>query len=471
MESFTVSGSYTDFYEITMGQAYFLSGAKDTPACFDYFFRKMPFNGGYVIFAGLQDVLDMLSDFRFTDDDIRFLKDQGLNGKYVEFLRTFRFSGDIYASREGDVIFPTRPVIRVEGNIIETQLVETLILNTLNYESLVATKASRMRQVAGSSILSEFGFRRSQGFGGIQASRAAIIGGFDSTSNVFGAMINGITASGTMAHSYIQSHDDELTAFRKYAAAHPDTTTLLVDTYDSLGSGIPNAITIARELEAAGHHLQAIRLDSGDLAYLAKKARKMLNDAGFREVKIVASNQLDEYLIKSLRDQRAPIDIFGVGTSLVTGEPDAALDGVYKLAASDGQARLKISENLSKITLPGQKQVLRLLNSDDNFYGGDVVILEGEEEPEVMYHPFEAHKSLHIRHLKKEPLLQKVMANGKILHATTSLAEIASWSAGRLSLLPDEFKRFDYPHVYKIGVSEKLKDLKTSLIDKYRTNP
>ena len=469
MESFSITGSYTDYYEITMGQAYFLSGEKDTPAGFDYFFRKMPFEGGYVIFAGLQDVLDILADFRFSDEDLRFLSGMGLREDYLRYLKSFTFNGDVYASREGDVIFPTRPVLRVEGNIIETQIVETLILNILNYQSLIATKAARMRQVAGESALSEFGFRRAQGFGAVQASRAAVIGGFNSTSNVLGSILYGIRAAGTMAHSFIQSYDDELTAFRHYASSHPENTILLVDTYDSLKSGIPHAIRVAREMEEKGHRLQAIRLDSGDLAYLSKRARQMLDDAGLDYVKIVASNQLDEYLIKSLREQGAPIDIFGVGTSLVTGEPDAALDGVYKLAFSRGEPRLKISENSSKITLPGRKQVLRLLNGEGRFYGGDVVILEGEDDPDVMHHPFEPLKSLHISHLKKEPLMYKVMENGEILPERKTPGEIYDWSKTRLSLLPDEFKRFDYPHVYKIGISRKLKDLKNTLLDKYRS--
>ena len=468
MESFSITGSYTDYYEITMGQAYFLSGDHKTPACFDYFFRKMPFNGGYVVFAGLQDILDILSDFRFSNEDIRFLREQGLNNDYIEYLKNFQFRGDVYASLEGDVIFPTRPVIRVEGDIVETQLAETLILNILNYESLIATKAARMRQVAGNSILSEFGFRRAQGFGSLQASRAAVIGGFNSTSNVLGAIHYGIKVAGTMAHSYIQSHENELTAFRHYASAHPESTILLVDTYDTLRSGVPNTIILAREMEKEGHRLLAIRLDSGDLAYLSKKARKLLDEAGLPYVKIVASNQLDEYLIKSIKDQGAPIDVFGVGTSLVTGEPDAALDGVYKLSLSGGEARLKISENSSKITLPGRKQVFRLLSNEDSFYGGEVVTLDGEEDPEVMYHPFEPLKSLHIKHLKKEALLQKVMEKGKMICDRKTPEEISGYSKGRLSLLPDEFKRFDNPHVYKIGISGKLKELKTSLLDKYR---
>ncbi len=469
MESFSITGSYTDYYEITMAQVYFLSGQKDTPACFDYFFRKMPFNGGYVIFAGLQDVLDILSDFHFSDEDIRFLENQNLDKRFLEYLRSFRFKGDIYASREGDLIFPTRPVLRVEGNIIETQVIETLLLNVLNYESLVATKAARMRQVAGDSVLSEFGFRRAQGYGAIQASRAAIIGGFNSTSNVLGALIHGIPAAGTMAHSFIQSHEDELSAFRNYAAAHPENTIILVDTYDTLRSGVPNAIILAREMESKGQRLVAIRLDSGDLAYLSKRARRQLDDAGLGYVKIVASNQLDEYLIKSIRDQGAPIDIFGVGTSLVTGEPDAALDGVYKLAFSAGRPRLKISENSSKITLPGIKQVYRLLSEDGSFYGGDIVTLEGEDVPDTMHHPFEPLKSLRISQLKKEPLLKIVMKEGKMVDGKDRPDQIAGFSRSRLLNLPDEFKRFSYPHVYKIGISEKLKELKSTLVNKYRT--
>lgn len=470
MLTFQISGNYTDLYQIAMSQAYYMEGKQDVRACFDYFFRKNPFQGGYVLFSGLQNVMHALESLHFSQDDIAFLADQGFDPKFLEFLKQFRFRGTIYASQEGDIIFPNRPVLRIEGKLLEVQLAETLLLNILNFESLIATKASRMRAVAGDRTLSEFGLRRAQGLGAIWASRAAIVGGFDSTSNVYAGQHYQIPIEGTMAHSFIVSHESELEAFRKFVEARPHNSVLLVDTYDTLRSGVPNAIKVAKEMEARGEQLLAIRLDSGDLAYLAKRARKMLDEAALHKVKIVASNQLDEYLIKSLLDQNAPIDVFGVGTNLVTGEPDAALDGVFKLASSDGIARLKISENLQKVTLPGIKQVYRLLDKDGNFYGADVVTLHEESKVGRMHHPFEMGKSLSLKGYDQEPLLHKVMEDGKPIIPTQSLKEIAAYAQKRLAKLPDEYKRFQYPHIYKVGISSKLLALREELRSKYKQN-
>ena len=469
MNQFYISGSYTDYYQITMGQAYFLEGIKDEQACFDYFFRRLPFGGGFVVFAGLQDLLEIISELRFTNEDIEFLKKQKLHPDYLNYLKNFRFTGNIYSSTEGDLVFPARPVLRVEASIIEAQLIETLLLNHLNFMSLIATKAARMRLAAGDRILSDFGLRRAMEKGGISASKAAVLGGFDSTSNVYAALLYDLEASGTMAHSYIQSHETEYSAFRNYANAHPNESIFLVDTYNTLNSGIPNAIRVAKEMEAEGTRLKAVRLDSGDLAYLSKKARKALDDSGLSYVKIAASNQLDEYLIKSLIEQNAPIDIFGVGTSLVTGQPDAALDGVYKLSMLGGTARIKLSENPGKITLPGIKQSYRLTGPDGNFYGGDLVSLENEDPTEFMFHPFERGKQLNIEKFGKEKLLHKVMDGGKVIIKKKSPTEIKEHVSSRLSLLPDEFKRFDFPHIYKIGLSKGLYSLRESMIEKYRT--
>jgi nicotinate phosphoribosyltransferase len=283
-----------------------------------------------VIYCGLGDLLEVIENLRFSKNDIAFLQNQGLNEEFLSFLENFRFSGTIYSMKEGEVVFPTEPILRVEGNLIEVQLVETLLLNYLNFQSLIATKAARIRYASGNRHLSEFGLRRAQGLGSIDASKAAIVGGFNSTSNVYSAKVFDLKAIGTMAHSFVQSQPDELTAFRKFAEAHPENCTLLVDTYNTLKAGVPNAITIAKEMEKAGSRLKAIRLDSGDLAYLSKKAREMLDKQGLQYVQIAVSNQLDELVIKSLLDQKAPIDLFGVGTSIATGQPDAALDGVYK---------------------------------------------------------------------------------------------------------------------------------------------
>lgn len=465
---FDFTGTYTDQYQLTMGQVYFLKGHTHHTATFDYFFRKLPFNGGYAIFAGLEDLLEILRDLRFDDKDLEFLKKLELDSGYIDYLREFRFTGKVYSFREGDVVFPGEPVVRIEANIIEAQIIETLLLNILNFQTLIATKASRMRLQAKGRTLIDFGLRRAQGTGGYHASRAAIIGGFQATSNTRAGRDYGITVSGTMAHSYIQSYDDELTAFRDFAEAHPKNTVLLVDTYDTLRSGVPNAIKVGLEMEKRGHKLQGIRLDSGDLAYLARKSREMLDKAGLDYVKIAASNQLDEHLIRSLLDQEAPIDIFGVGTSLVTGHPDAALDGVYKLSFFGGKPRIKLSETISKVTLPHKKQVYRMLDIHGNFIGGDVVSLEEEENPEMMFHPFDPLKFQSIAQHDKEPLLQLVMDKGKILKKPYSLEEIAAFSEERLEKLPREYKRFFNPHIYKIGISKRLKKERDQLIEEHK---
>lgn len=468
MLSFSISGTYTDLYEITMAETYFLEGRKDDTACFDYFYRKIPYNGGYVVFAGLQDVLNILSDFHFTDEDLLFLKDLKFNSAFLDYLKGFRFRGNIFACPEGEIVFPNAPVLRVEGTIFEAQLVETLLLNILNFESLVATKATRMKLVAGNSSLSDFGLRRAQGMGGILATKAAVIGGFESTSNVYGARLYGLPVAGTMAHSFIESYDNELDAFRAFARSRPDDCVFLADTYDTMKSGVPNAIIVAKEMEKAGHRAKGIRLDSGDLAYLSKAARKMFDEAGLSYMKIAASNQLDEFVIKSLQDQGAVIDIFGVGTRLVTGQPDAALDGVYKLSMAAGKPRMKLSETFEKTTLPGIKQVYRMIDENGLFFGADAIALTDEQKTSIMYHPFEPGNSLPIEAYEHQPLLRPVMQHGKLLDTPLSLQEIASYAKQRLLLLPREYKRFENPHVYKVGISKKLLDLRDELRTHYK---
>ncbi len=370
----TNSGLYTDMYELVMAEAYFKEQKQDQPVCFDYFFRKNPFAGGYVIFCGLGQLLPVIETFHYNKNEIDWLSKQGFNKDFLDWLEAFRFKGTIRSMQEGEVAFPLEPLLEVQGGLAEVQLIETLLLNYLNFQSLIATKAARIRYAAGDHYLSEFGLRRAQSLGGISASRAAIAGGFDSTSNMYAAKRYDLKAVGTMAHSFIQSNEDELTAFRKFAEAEPHNCTLLVDTYNTLKSGIPNAIIVAKEMKAKGHQLKAIRLDSGDLAYLSKKARKQLDDAGLQDVQIIVSNQLDEYLIKSLLEQKAPIDSFGVGTSLATGQPDAALDGVYKLSEINGEPKLKLSENIQKVTLPGIKQVYRFTDEANSFIADAIAL-------------------------------------------------------------------------------------------------
>jgi len=466
---FDFTATYTDQYELAMGQAYFLAGRKDESAVFDYFFRKNPFNGGYTIFAGLPDLLAVLENFRFDQKDLDFLKAQSFHPDYLTYLEGFRFAGTIYSPLEGDLVFPTRPVLRVDGNLIETQLVETVLLNILNFQSLIATKASRMRHAAKDGVLIDFGLRRAQGLGGYYASRAAVIGGFDATSNARAARDYNLEPSGTMAHAYVQSHENEIDAFRSFAAARPDDCVLLVDTYNTLKSGMPNAITVAKEMEKKGRRLKGIRLDSGDLAYLAKKSRSMLDEADLHYVKIAASNQLDEHVIRSLTEQGAPIDVFGVGTSLVTGQPDAALDGVYKLAQAGGQPVIKLSETVSKITLPDKKQVWRAIDDDGLFLGADVVGLEDEKNIAVMHHPFAPHQSFAIEPHETEPLLLPVMAQGRIVYDPPSLAQSVQYCRERLARLPAEYKRFENPHTYKVGISGRLKELRDRLIAEHKS--
>ncbi len=457
------AGLYTDRYELAMAQGYLLTGKQATPACFDYFFRKPPFGGGYALFAGLQDLLAVLERLRFGADDCAYLASLGFQPAFLDYLADFRFGGDIHAMREGEVVFPGEPLVRVEGNLIETQLIETLLLNLLNVETLIATKAARLRQAAGPRTLIDFGLRRAQGLGGIQASKAAVLGGVDSTSNLYSAFLYGLSASGTQAHAWIQAHDDELAAFRAFARLYPRQCVLLVDTYDTLRSGLPNAIRVAREMAERGERLLGVRLDSGDLAYLSKAARRQLDAAGLAYVRIVASNQLDEYVIRSLLEQEAPIDAFGVGTRLATGQPDAALDGVYKLCLCDGQPRLKLSENPEKIILPGRKQVLRYLDEQGRFLA-DGILLADETRVERLHHPGWLELQCELSGLRAEPLLKPVMSRGRRLGPTPTVAETADYARARLARLPAEHRRFDNPHLYKVGISESLMLLRSRCI-------
>jgi nicotinate phosphoribosyltransferase len=460
------AGLYTDLYELTMAQGYVLTGQADKPACFDYFFRETPFKNGYVLFAGLEELLSTLETFSFESDDLKYLESLGFRKPFLSYLKNFTFKGKIFSAREGEVIFPLEPALRVEGTLLETQLIETLLLNQLNFQSLIATKASRMVQAAQSRRVVEFGLRRAQGLAGISASRAAAIGGIESTSNVYASFLYGLTPSGTQAHSWIQSFPDELSAFRKYAEIYPERCILLVDTYNTLKSGVPHAIEVAKEMEAKGQKLNGIRLDSGDLAYLSKRARVLLDQAGLHYVKIVVSNQLDELLIKSLLDQGAPINAFGVGTNLVTGQQNPALDGVYKLSWLDGEPRLKISENVTKTSLPGIKKVVRYTDPEGFFYA-DGVLLEDEKSIEYIHHPHFPEQKSRVAHCFPESLLFKVMEEGKRL-VSLSVQEAAAYAKERLTKLSPERKRFENPHIYKVGMSQKLMETRNQLIQKYQ---
>lgn len=464
-------GLYTDYYELSMAQGYLLSGKKDENTVFDYFFRTSPFQGGFLVFAGLADLLDAVSAFRYSEENLNYLKKLGFHASFIEYLKGFGFNGTIISVREGELVFPNEPILRVEANIIEAQLIETLILNILNFQSLIATKSFRMKLACGEKSFSDFGLRRAHGTGGIQASRAAIIGGASSTSNVQAGFLYNIPVSGTMAHSWVQSFSDELTAFREYAHFNPGHSILLVDTYDTLRSGIPNAIIVAKEMEKNGHRLGGIRLDSGDLAYLSKKARKMLDSAGLIYVKILASNQLNEYVINSLHEQGAPIDGYGVGTELVTGKPDASLDGVYKLALCNEIPRMKISENTEKMTLPGKKLLYRYYDSEGNFFR-DGILLENEDPDlcDEICNSVYPDKWTSVTGLKRELLHQKVYEDNTITHSLPDPMQSQEYLFSRAALLPAEHKRFIMPHIYKVGISKELLILRDQLKKKIGDN-
>ncbi len=464
---FNITAAYTDLYQLTMAQVYFKTKPKGR-AVFDYYFRNNPFKGGYTIFAGLDNILDIVKNLHFSKSDIEYLKTLDFESDFLEYLQNFSFKGSIFSNREGEIVFPNCPVLQVEGSIIEVQVFETVLLNILNFQTLVATKAKRIRRSAGDKMLLDMGLRRAHATGGYFATRAAAIGGFDSTSNVKSAEDFNIPASGTMAHSFIQSYLDELEAFRDFARIRPENCVLLVDTYNTLNSGVPNAIVVAKEMEKRGQRLFGVRLDSGDLAYLAKKTRILLDEAGLEYVKIVASNQLDEYVIKSLNEQNAPIDVYGVGTNLVTGKPDAALDGVYKLSEYNGEPRLKLSENIIKVSLPSKKQVYRMLDENGMFYGADVIALASEGKVPRMFHPFDSNKNLDLERFHHEPLLRQVMKNGERTSPKKTIAEISAYTKMRLGMLPEEYQRFQNPHIYKIGLSENLKSKRDQLIKEHK---
>lgn len=466
-----INGLYTDFYELTMAQGYFACGKKNQQVSFDYYFRTNPYKGGFTVFAGLHDFLEMLRAFTYSDSEIDFLAKQGLDERFLEYLSGFRFRGKIYSVREGEIVFPNEPLVRVEGSIIECQLIESLLLNILNFESLIATKAFRIKLAGGNKFFADFGLRRAQGLGALHASRAACIGGAGATSNVLAAKLFDIPLSGTMAHSWVQSFDNELDAFRAYAKTHPDNTILLVDTYDTLKSGVPNTILVATELKALNKKIKAIRLDSGDLAYLSKKARKLLDAAGYPDIQIIASNQLNEYVIKTLlKDQNAAIDSFGIGTEMITGKENAALDGVYKLAEIDGEPKMKFSENIEKVTLPSKKQLIRYFDEDGKFYR-DGILLDHEpaEELELLYHPVYPEKKTDVSGLKKEALLKLVFENEESRLEASTPREIHAYLESRAALLPEEHKRFISPHIYKVGISGKLMHTRNHLSNSLKT--
>ncbi len=465
------SALLTDLYQLTMLAGYHEKGMCESPAVFDLFFRTSPFHGGYAVFAGLDPALRYLNGLRFTDDDIAYLGSLGIfKPSFLQYLKGFRFRGRVVAVPEGTVVFPREPLVTVEASLAEAQLIETALLNIINFQTLAATKAARITVAADGREVIEFGLRRAQGpDGGLSAARGAYIGGARSTSNVLAGKTFGIPVKGTHAHSWIMAFPDELSAFRAYADVFPDGCVLLVDTYDTLKSGMPNAITVARELRAKGHRLLGVRLDSGDLAYLSREARRMLDEAGFAEVRILASNELDEYIIRSLREGGGAVDVYGVGTRLATchGDGGGALGGVYKLVNYKGSPRLKVTSDISKSTIPDRKRLLRAVNSEGMFLM-DVMCRE-EESPrpgDVVYDPANPCRNKPVpARSSLVDIRSVVMDGGEIIAPSPSLDAMADLCREQILRLPEGVVRLENPHIYKVSMSQGLHELRSRLID------
>ena len=462
----------TDLYELTMMQGYFLHH-KNPEAVFDMFFRRQPFGSGFSVVAGLEDALRHLSDLTFGPDEISYLRSLGtFREEFLDWLAAFRFRGDVYAMEEGEIAFPGEPIVQVRGSLAETQLVESALLNTVNFQTLVATKAARICLSAKGGSLIEFGLRRAQGpNGALCASRAAYIGGAAATSNTEAGHRLGIPVSGTMAHSWVMSFDSERDAFERYADVYPEGCILLVDTYDTLGSGMRNAIAVGKRLAREGHRGFGVRLDSGDLEYLSKKVREQLNAAGLTDARIVVSNELDEHIIEQLVARGAAINAWGVGTNLVTAAGDPALTGVYKIAAKKEAGAwvptMKVSNNPEKVTNPGVKQVWRFF-SPNNGPLADLICLDDEDigcgAAYTFHHPGDYRSFVLRDYATVRPLLTKVMESGKRIGAAPSLANIRAKVAANLASLDDTYKRLINPHVYKVSLSSRMKEMKLDLI-------
>lgn len=464
-----VSPLYTDLYQWTMAQGYFVRGLHRAPASFDLHFRNNPFKGGFVIATGMEAAADYLAGFRFRADELEYLASLGFRKDFLAYLRRLRLQIDIHAVREGEVVFPHEPLARVTGPLLECQLAETLMINVTHFSSLVATKASRMVRAAQGRPLVDFGLRRAQGPAGMLASRAAYIGGASATSNVLAGQRYGLPVVGTQAHSWIQAIGDEARAFRDFARLYRENTVLLIDTYNTLKSGVPNLLKVLPGLQREGIRIRGVRIDSGDLAYLSKRVRAQLDEAGFADVQILASGQLDEYIIESLLNQEARIDGFGVGTKLATSYDEPALDMVYKLSMVRGRAEIKISDSLTKMNEPGLKKVWRYLDQDGNFLL-DAIVLESEKRARQVLHPYYHHAATPVRGVAWEDLMVPLMRRGRLARRPVSAREARDYTASRLARLPEEHKRFYFPHIYRVGVSEKLFQLKERLIAR-RTGP
>ncbi len=466
-----------DFYEITMANGFFENGKSNVTAYFDMFFRKVPDNAGYAIMAGLEQVVEYLKNLSFTQSDIDYLRSKNIfSEKFLEYLSDFKFECDVWAVPEGTPIFPGEPIVTVKGPAIQAQFVETMILLTVNHQSLIATKANRIVTAAQGRPVMEFGSRRAQGYdGAVYGARAAYIGGCCGTACTISDRDFSVKALGTMAHSWIQLFDTELEAFRAYAKIYPDSCTLLIDTYNVLRSGLPNAVTVFKELEKQGYKGAGVRIDSGDIAYLSKKIRKILDAEGLDYVKIVASNSLDEYIIRDLIVQGAKVDSFGVGERLVTSKSEPVFGGVYKLVAVEENGkiapRIKISENVGKITNPGFKKPWRLFDNKTGMAIADVITLANEtidiSKPYTIFNPEQTYKKKVLSDFTAKPLQVHIFRSGKCIYELPEIEKIKSYCQQQLSLIWDEVKRFENPHEYYVDLSKSLWELKNELLGKY----
>lgn len=469
-----------DFYEFTMANGYYKNGFDKTVAYFDVFFRTVPDNGGFAIVAGLEQVIDYIKELHFNDEDIEYLRSKGMfDEAFLDYLKEFRFSGDIYAIPEGTPVFPYEPVMTVRAPIIEAQIIETYVLLCLNHQSLIATKANRIVRAAQGKAVIEFGSRRAQGASGaVIGARAAYIGGCVGTACTLTDELYGVPAGGTMAHSWVQMFDNEYEAFKAYCELYPDNPTLLVDTYNTLRSGIPNAIRVFKEvLLPMGKTKCAIRLDSGDISYLSKKARAMLDEAGLTECKITASNALDEKLIRDLKMQGAQVDTFGVGERLITSQSSPVFGGVYKLVAVENSAgdiepKIKLSDNTAKITNPHFKKVYRYYDNESGKALADEICLHDEvvddSKNHVIFDPNATWKTKELYNFSARELLVPVFQNGECVYECPSIGEIADYCRNQVELLWDEVKRFENPHDYYVDLSQQLYEIKNILVNVHK---
>ncbi len=466
----------TDFYEITMANGYFKNNFKDTIAYFDMFYRKVPDGGGFVIMAGVEQLVDYLANLRFTDEDIEYLRSKGFGEDFLDYLANFEFACDVWAVPEGTPVFPGEPIVKVKGPVIQAQFIETMLLLCINHQSLIATKANRISRAAGEKTVMEFGSRRAQGAdGAILGARAAYIGGCVGTACAISDEMFGVPALGTMAHSWVQLFDSELDAFKAYAKEYPDGCTLLVDTYNTLKSGIPNAIkTFDEVLKPLGKRPKGIRIDSGDIAYLSRKARKMLDEAGYPDCQIVASNSLDEYIIRDMLLQGAKIDSFGVGERLITSSSSPMLGGVYKLCAVEKNGeiipKIKLSENVQKITTPGNKRAYRLYDKETGKAIADLITLASERidesQPYELFDPDYTWKRKTVTNFVAKELLEPLFSKGKCVFEKKDVKEIREYCKAQVATLWDEVTRFENPHNYYVDLSQPLWDLKHELLSK-----